>query len=208
MSTIDLLSRISPKSIPRKIMGSNHVETAITMIREITVLSEVDREIIFEVINAAAEMYEGIIPQESDTDPYMPMDELEAEMDVMQFYGVVRDRLEGVIGVQERSDGSLIRHLYVRPDSQRRGIGTELLETGLERSDSRTVLVGPWKAAEWAIEFSEQNGFDNLGTDIDLLSSYWEVPEHHKRRRSCSSTKLDTDPARLWLAAQTRVRHG
>lgn len=147
---------------------------------DFTDLSEADREDISEVINSAAEVYEGIIPEESDTDPYMPMDELAAEMDEMEFYGVVRDRLEGVIGVQERSDVSLIRHLYVRPDSQREGLGTELIETGLERADSGTVLVGTWKAAEWAIEFYEQIGFTNLGTDIDLLSTYWEIPEHQK----------------------------
>lgn len=150
------------------------------MNRELTVLSTADREDIFEVINSAAALYEGVIPEESDTDPYMPMDELKAEMDEMEFYGAVRDRLEGVIGVQDLSDVSLIRHLYVRPDSQREGIGTELLEMGLERADSKTVLVGTWKAAEWAIEFYEQNGFENLGTAIDLLSTYWEIPEHQK----------------------------
>ena len=145
---------------------------------EITELSEADREDVYAVINAAAKRYRGTIPAEADTDPYMPMSELEEAMAEMQFFGAARDRLVGVIGVQERSDVSLIRHLYVRPHSQRDGVGTRLLETGLERTDAETVLVGTWNAAGWAIEFYEQNGFENLGTRIDLLSTYWEVPDH------------------------------
>lgn len=148
------------------------------MSRETRVLSEADKRDVFEVINAAARMYDGVIPEASDTDPYMPTGELEEEMDQMQFYGAICDRLVGVIGVQERSDVSLIRHLYVRPDSQREGVGTDLLETGIGRAASETVLVGTWKAAEWAIEFYEKNGFEFLGTDTDLLSTYWEIPAH------------------------------
>jgi len=161
-------------------MGGIRQGSSVHMSREITVLSGAERGEIFEVINAAAGMYEGVIPPEADTDPYMPMSELEAEMDEMQFYGAVRDRIVGVIGVQERSGVSLIRHLYVRPDAQREGIGTELLETGIERADSETVLVGTWGAAEWAIEFYAEHGFENLGTDTDLLSTYWDIPDHQR----------------------------
>lgn len=145
--------------------------------QDITVLSEADKADIYEVINAAAEMYRGEIPPEADTDPYMPMNELEDEMAAMQFYGAVRDRLIGVIGIQERADVSLIRHLYVRPAAQREGVGTRLLERGIERADSDVVLVGTWGGADWAIEFYEQNGFENLGSDTELLSTYWEIPD-------------------------------
>lgn len=148
------------------------------MDREVSALSMADTADIYEVINAAAEMYEGVIPAESETDPYMPMDELDAEMGAMQFFGFNRDELEGVIGLQERSDVSLIRHLYVRPSSQRTGIGTALLDSGLDRAASSIVLVGTWAAAEWAIDFYEQHGFENLGTNVDLLSTYWDIPEH------------------------------
>ncbi len=93
-------------------------------------LSAEDQGAIFEVINAAAQQYEDVIPPASDTDPYMPMAELETAMARMEFYGATRDRLLGVIGLQERPDVSLIRHLYVRPAVQREGIGTGLLEDG------------------------------------------------------------------------------
>lgn len=145
---------------------------------DITILTRADRSAIFEVINAAAERYRGVIPEESDTNPYMSRDELDEAFDEMRFLGMKSDRLDGVIGVQEREGVTLIRHLYVRPAAQRKGIGTALLNAGIERADSATVLVGTWKAADWAIEFYEQNGFENLGTDIDLLSQYWSVPDH------------------------------
>lgn len=148
------------------------------MTDEITALTGADGGDIFEVINEAAVRYSGVIPEESDTDPYMPLSELEAEMDEMQFYGLSRDRLVGVIGIQERDGVSLIRHLYVRPEAQREGVGTRLLEAGLDRTESETVLVGTWKAAEWAIDFYEKNGFENLGTDAELLSTYWDIPDH------------------------------
>lgn len=148
------------------------------MNREVTVLSTADQTDIFEVINEAAERYEGKIPAEAETDPYMPMAEVTAEMADMQFLGTGRDQLEGVIGIQERFDASLIRHLYVRPAAQREGIGTKLLDAGIDRASSSTILVGTWAGAEWAIDFYERFGFENLGTNHDLLSTYWDIPEH------------------------------
>lgn len=156
-------------------MGANGIGR---MAADIRTLTEGDRSAIFDVINVAAEKYRGVIPAESDTDPYMPMAELTEEMAEMQFYGIGEDPLVGVIGVQELDDVSLIRHLYVRPADQRQGLGTTLLETAIDRADSGTILVGTWKAADWAIDFYRKNGFTNLGTDIDLLSRYWAVPEH------------------------------
>jgi GNAT superfamily N-acetyltransferase len=150
------------------------------MTDSIVALSADDRAAVLSVINAAAEQYSGVIPEESDTDPYMSATELEAAMEAMQFYGFVRDELDGVIGIQERADVSLVRHLYVRPGAQRTGIGTALLEWGVGRADSSTILVGTWAAAEWAIEFYRENGFELLGTDHDLLSEYWNVPEHQR----------------------------
>lgn len=150
------------------------------MSHDVTALGHDDRDEILAVVNDAAEAYEGTIPPESDTDPYMPAEKLAGAMDEMAFYGVARDRLVGVIGVQEREDVSLIRHLYVRPAAQREGVGTALLEAGIERADAETVLVGTWAAAEWAVEFYERNGFENLGSATGLLSTYWDIPAHQR----------------------------
>lgn len=161
------------------------------MTPEIYPLSEDDSETIFDVINAAAEKYRGEIPPESDTDPYMPMAELAEEMAEMRFYGVRETELLGVIGVQEVGDVTLIRHLYVRPEVQRQGIGSTLLEAGIDRAETSTILVGTWKAATWAIDFYETHDFENLGSAIDLLDRYWEVPEHQMD----ASVVLRYDPA-------------
>jgi GNAT superfamily N-acetyltransferase len=146
---------------------------------DIRPLEQDDRRQAADVINAAAAAYRGVIPEESDTDPYMPVEELHRESELMTFFGAYDgDTLLGVLAVQERDDVSLIRHLYVRPGVQGSGIGTALLTHGTEAAATETILVGTWRAAEWAIAFYETNGFENLGTDEELLSTYWDIPEH------------------------------
>ena len=132
------------------------------------------------VINAAAERYRGVIPEPADTEPYMPRAELEAAFCEMAFFGVDTEGLAGVIGLEEQADVTLVRHLYVRPDVQRRGLGTRLLEAALDRAESSTVLVGTWAAADWAVDFYASRGFENLGTDASLLETYWDVPTHQR----------------------------
>lgn len=139
-----------------------------------------ERPRIREVINAAASAYEGVIPASCYTEPYMSASELADALETMEFFGVEHDdRLLGVMGVQAVHDVRLIRHLYVRPAVQRQGIGTRLLEVGIDRAGEHPLLVGTWEAAEWAVRFYEDNGFENLGTDRDLLDRYWNVSPAH-----------------------------
>lgn len=139
-----------------------------------------DRDRIRAVINAAARAYEGVIPAEHYSEPYMGADELAEALETMEFLGVERaGKLVGVMGFQAVEDVRLIRHLYVSPDHQRQGIGSRLLAAGIDRAGDRPLLVGTWAAAEWAIRFYEANGFENLGNDRRLLDRYWEVDEAH-----------------------------
>jgi GNAT superfamily N-acetyltransferase len=95
------------------------------MIRK--VFSE-DTHAIYEIINQAARAYQGIIPDDCYHEPYMPKEELSHEMRSMTFFGWEEDgRLVGVMGFQPVKDVTLIRHSYVLPDYQRKGIGTRLL---------------------------------------------------------------------------------
>ena len=66
-------------------------------------------------------------------------------------------RIERLIGRMVR-DVDLIRHAYVHPASQRRGVGAELLRH-LRAASDRRMLVGTWAAAGWAIAFYERHGF-------------------------------------------------
>jgi len=61
-------------------------------------------------------------------------------------------RLLGVMGTQGVRDVDLIRHAYVRPASQGRGVGAALIGH-LRTLSARRMLVGTWAAASWAIRF-------------------------------------------------------
>ena len=139
-----------------------------------------EREAILAIVNAAAEAYRGVIPADRWHEPYMPADELDREIESgVVFWGVEDDgELAGVMGIQDVGDVDLIRHAYVAPGAQRRGIGSALLEQ-LMGSARRPILVGTWAAAEWAIEFYRRHGFELLPPErtAELLKRYWSIPD-------------------------------
>lgn len=139
-----------------------------------------DFEAICAIINAAAQAYKGAIPAHCWKEPYMPPDELRHEMESrVLFWGYEEDEeLAGVMGIQEVQDVSLIRHAYVRPALQKRGIGRGLLAVLRQQTD-RPLLVGTWADAVWAIRFYEKHGFRLLSSQEKdrLLRKYWSVPE-------------------------------
>ena len=138
-----------------------------------------ERDDILAIVNAAAEAYRGVIPADRWRDPYMPRHELDREIEAgVVFWGYEADgALLGVMGVQSMPDVDLIRHAYVRPGSQRRGVGGALLEH-LARSTTRRMLVGTWAAADWAIRFYRRHGFELVSpkSKTVLLETYWTIP--------------------------------
>ena len=110
----------------------------------------------------------------------MSADELAREIDAgVEFWGYEDGgQLLGVMGVQSVEDVDLIRHAYVAPASQRRGVGSVLLER-LARPTDRPLLVGTWAAAEWAIRFYERHGFELVSRDetARLLRTYWTISD-------------------------------
>jgi GNAT superfamily N-acetyltransferase len=139
-----------------------------------------ERPIILEIVNAAANAYRGVIPNDCWHEPYMPLSELQAEVAAgVTFWGYeIDDVLVGVMGIQPVRDVDLIRHAYVRPPSQRRGVGAGLLGH-LRILSSRRMLVGTWAAANWAIRFYRRYGFKLVGDELKgpLLETYWTVPK-------------------------------
>jgi GNAT superfamily N-acetyltransferase len=139
-----------------------------------------ERPAILAIVNAAAEAYRGVIPADRFNEPYMPAEELEAEIAAgVAFHGYEEDgALVGVMGIQPVRDVDLIRHAYVVPDRQRGGVGAALLEH-LMRAATRRTLVGTWAAAEWAIRFYERHGFTRVSParTAALLREYWAIPE-------------------------------
>jgi GNAT superfamily N-acetyltransferase len=140
---------------------------------------EGDFELIWSIINDGARAYEGVIPADCWNEPYMSRDELRAEMeDGVTFWGYQENgALKGVMGIQQVEDVTLIRHAYIRTDSQKRGIGGCLL-SHLRKLAHGPVLIGTWADAVWAIRFYEKHGFRIVTPEQKerLVGRYWSVP--------------------------------
>ena len=139
-----------------------------------------DAPAILAIVNEAAEAYRGAIPADCLHDPYMTADELAREIEAgVRFFGLeIEGELVGVMGLQEFDEVALIRHAYVRPTAQRRGIGGQLLEHLMQQTQL-PLLVGTWADAHWAIAFYEGHGFV-LATPQAKdagLRKYWDISD-------------------------------
>jgi GNAT superfamily N-acetyltransferase len=133
---------------------------------------------ILGLVNAAAEAYRGVIPDDCWHEPYMPADELEREIAAgVEFWGVeAGGRLVGVMGVQPAGEVELIRHAYVAPAAQGSGVGGALLDH-LRARRRGPMLVGTWAAAVWAIRFYQRHGFALVPHERtpEVLRRYWRI---------------------------------
>ena len=139
-----------------------------------------DFELMYAIVNDGAQAYKGIIPSDRWTEPYMPAEELQHEIDDGVVFWGYEDggRLVGVMGSQQVQDVTLIRHAYVLTTNQGQGIGARLL-SHLCQLTNDPVLIGTWADAVWAIRFYEKHGFQVVSTDEKnrLLKKYWKIPE-------------------------------
>jgi GNAT superfamily N-acetyltransferase len=157
-----------------------------TSIEEVTTMYKIrpcrkdERSVISEIINAAAEAYRGVIPADRWHDPYMSLLELDSEISAGVAFWAYESEGDviGVMGIQPVRDVDLIRHAYVRPGNQRRGLGAALI-SHIRSMSSRQMLVGTWAAATWAIAFYQRNGFELVSAEqkAALLKTYWTIPE-------------------------------
>jgi GNAT superfamily N-acetyltransferase len=147
---------------------------------QIRLCRDEDGPAILEIVNAAAYAYRGVIPPDRWREPYMSAVEFAAEVAAgVAFSGYeANGELVGVIGIQPVRDVDLIRHAYVSPRNQRRGVGSSLLGH-LLHSRTRRMLVGTWAAADWAVRFYRRHGFELVlpGQSERLLKTYWNIPE-------------------------------
>jgi len=133
------------------------------------------------VINDAAQVYQGVIPDDRWKEPYMSAEELKEEIEAgIRFFGWVEvDHLLGVAGIQAIKDTTLIRHTYVLTKQQRGGIGSRLLKHLMNLARTPEILVGTWADATGAIHFYQKHGF-NLVSHKEkdrLLRAYWNIPD-------------------------------
>lgn len=139
-----------------------------------------DLDAALSIINEAARAYRGVIPADRWHEPYMPRTELEAEIGNGVMFWVAEEDglLSGVMGIQDKGAVALVRHAYIAPTVQRKGVGTMLLRQVASLAE-KPLLIGTWADASWAIEFYRRNGFA-LVTKADkdsLLRKYWSIPE-------------------------------
>ena len=74
-------------------------------------------ELALAIINEAARAYQGVIPDDCWQEPYMPGEELRAEIAAgVDFWAYEADgAILGVMGRQPLTEVTLIRHAYVLP---------------------------------------------------------------------------------------------
>jgi N-acetylglutamate synthase-like GNAT family acetyltransferase len=141
--------------------------------------AEKDFNEIYTVINDAAIAYKGIIPADRWHEPYMTRDELQTQLDDgVKFSCYIDDnKIVGVMGIQDKIEVNLIRHAYVKTSERKKGIGTILINELLKNS-GKPILIGTWKAADWAIKFYEKHGFFIVPEEEKniLLRKYWSIP--------------------------------
>jgi len=140
-----------------------------------------DFEKVLAIINKAATVYKGKIPEDCYKDPYVSAEELYEEVkSAVQFYGhIEKGDIAAVMGIQPVQEVTLIRHAYTISNQQRRGIGEILLKQLLSLARTKRVLVGTWESAQWAIKFYQKQGFKLLSRKEtnSLLRKYWNIAE-------------------------------
>ena len=147
--------------------------------------ADADFSSIESIVNEAAQAYQGAIPDDCWHEPYMSRQQLLDELAAgVRFRGWDEDgALRGVMGLQSVRDATLVRHAYVDPAHQGKGIGGELLSRW--RADTHgPLLVGTWAAASWAIRFYERNGFHLVAAEEAdrLLRTYWTITPRQRER--------------------------
>jgi len=134
---------------------------------------------IYEIINDASTAYKGKIPEDRWKEPYMDEHELREQIaDGVEFWCYHQDNtILGVMGIQHKSDVTLIRHAYVRTTARNNGIGGKLLKH-LSALTNKPILIGTWANANWAINFYVKNGFRQVShiEKEELLREYWNIP--------------------------------
>jgi N-acetylglutamate synthase-like GNAT family acetyltransferase len=147
------------------------------MIRKAT---DEDFEEIFNIINDAAIAYKGVIPPDRWHEPYMTREELQAQIEEGVRFSCYVDNNEiiGAMGIQDKADVALIRHAYVKTKQRKKGVGSFLLQE-LIKDEQKPILIGTWKAADWAIRFYEKHGFRLVDEEEKnrLLKKYWAIPD-------------------------------
>lgn len=149
---------------------------------EIREMRDEDSEEALNVINEAAKAYREVLRPEAYREPQMSCEEFEEERGRIKFFvAEVSGEIIGVGGYEYVRDAALVRHVYVKPRYQRRGVGTAILKH-LERlitSEGRVekIIVGTYREAYWAIAFYSKHGYRLVERPDEVLRKYYSIPD-------------------------------
>ena len=105
--------------------------------------------------------------------------ELQSQIeDGVRFYCYTEENaIIDLMGIQDKTDVTLIRHAYLRTTSRNKGIGGKLLNY-LSELTEQPVLIGTWEDATWVINFYLKHDFNmaSFGEKEALLRKYWAIP--------------------------------
>lgn len=145
----------------------------------VRVLSPHDTEAALAVINTAARWYQEFLPSEEYHDPEMTREQYETEARRMTWYGAFASgRLVGVMGLEYVREVALLRHAYVLPEDQHRGVGS-LLREYLEREvrGVTRIIVGTYRGNYKARAGLEKAGYRPSPDSEAVLRAYYAIPE-------------------------------
>ena len=152
-------------------------------------LTAVDRDAAVAVINTAARWYREFLPPGELHDPEMTAAQWEDEARRLTWYGASLDGgLVAVMGLEVSRDAALLRHGYVLPEHQHRGIGlrlTEFLEDAARGEAAarglRRIIVGTYARNYKARGALEKAGYRLSADPAPVLRAYYAIPEDRLR---------------------------
>jgi GNAT superfamily N-acetyltransferase len=142
-------------------------------------LTAADRDAALAVINTAARWYRDFLPPEEVHDPEMTPAQWEAEARRLTWYGAFAgERLVAVAALEPVRDAALLRHGYVLPEYQRRGVGARLREHLEQRvGTARRIIVGTYAGNYKARGALEKAGYRLSADPEAVLRAYYTIPE-------------------------------
>lgn len=160
-----------------------------------------DRDAALVVINTAARWYREFLPPAEYHDPEMTPAAWEAEARKMKWFGAFAgETLVGVMGLEYVREVALLRHAYVLPDRQRRGVGSRLREHLEAMIPAGTrVIVGTYAANYKAGRALEKAGYRRAVDSEAVLRAYYSIPEDRLRSSVVFERTAAPRPARSRL---------
>lgn len=145
----------------------------------IRALAPGDRDAALAVINTAARWYRDFLPSEDVHDPEMTPEQWEAEARRLAWYGAFDgDVLVAVGGLEHVRDAALLRHGYVLPEYQRRGVGALLREHLEQQVGGVTrIIVGTYAGNYKARGALAKAGYLLSADPEAVLRAYYAIPE-------------------------------